>query len=275
MSTTTDAASTSSTVSSSTGRTTGANAGLVPMASARSRYRLDSGAPGLTTTSTDTTSPGETRKWRTSSWGRASAWARTETGIAASSMVNGAKVTLATLAGSTAAGSASSSKPFSSRATRIRSTGSDPRLASLAVTAARSAPAKVSRCTETPTTLTFCVSASSATATGVSTVPGGSRVFAALSMPVRWKSLTSTTSSRGRSESSRMPWASCRGGPKRVVAAPISASLTPARRLARSFVDRAPASAPLSNRTTVARSSGPRSWTTPRAAARARSHRSP
>ena len=109
LSTTTDAASTSSTVSSSTDRTTGANDGLSPMASARSRYRLASGAPGLPTTSTDTTSAGETRKWKTSSGGRASVWARTETGMAVSSMVNGAKVMLATLSASAAAASASSS----------------------------------------------------------------------------------------------------------------------------------------------------------------------
>ena len=174
---------------------------------------MASAAPGLPTISTGTTSPGATVKWKTSSWGRASARARTEIAIAVSSSVNGAKVSVATLFASIVTGSDSNSCPLSSTATRQSSTRSLPRFASLAVTAARSRPEKKSRCTEAPATLIFGVWSSSATDTGVSTVPGGSSVFAALSTPTRWKSLMRIASSSGSSESSRIPCASCNAGP--------------------------------------------------------------
>ena len=161
------------------------NDGLDPIANARRRYRFASAAPGLPTTSTGTTSPGATVKWKTLSCGNASASARTETGMAMSSRVNGANVTVAELLASTVTGSDSSSRPFSSSDTRRLSTVSSPRFAIRAVTVTRSRPEKKSRCTEAPVTLMLGVSSSSATDTAVSTVPGGSNVFAALSTPIR------------------------------------------------------------------------------------------
>ena len=111
--------------------------------------------------------------------------------------MNGENVTVAGLLGSIVTDSDSSSRSLSSSDTRRFSTVSFPRFASRAVTAARSRPENRSRCTDAPATLTLATASSSDTEIGISTVPGGSKVFAALSTPTRWKSLISAPSSSG------------------------------------------------------------------------------
>ena len=123
--------------------------------------------------------------------------------------------------------------------------------------------------------MAFALSAGPPTVTGVSVLPAGRRAPSSPRHPLRWKSLMRMASFRGSGDSARMLPATFNAGPNRVAAGVGIAVSIDAIKRSFSAVDRSAMSAPDEKSTTEPRSDAPSLLIASRAAAFARSHRSP
>ena len=265
-STRTDRPSKSESLNSRRGRTSTRNDGLSPISNARLRKRLwFSRASELSKIRADKELLGLSTKTTVLSCGKASVPAVTAPRETPSGNSTGENVTAVLPRGSTVTVRLCSSWPLRTSATRSPTTCRSPPFTTRVVTLTHSRPDSTSCRKETNGNEMLCVS-SSDRSTAVTIVPPGSRTSDTRSQPERWKSVMSTTSRSGCSDSERMRPASCSAEPYRVppaVGSALSMAFSPVT------------SAVSANSTTVARSNGPSRSSRARACSTPRCHRSP